>query len=131
MTQRFDDIHIDNGSVKVDISFEELSNRINEAQKWLDMRVFEDTIPYIPMDTGAMTENSRQMNIGNEGTGKVVVGKAPYAWYQWNGISRFTGNPLHYQTVHHPYAQHHWFTASKRDHEQMWYEGVKNIIYGR
>lgn len=130
MTQ-FNGIHIDNDSVKVDISFEALASKIDYAQKWLDIQVFEDTVPYIPMDTGAMTENARQANMALAGSGEVVIGKADYAWYQYNGISRFTGNPLQYQTIHHPYAQHHWFEASKRDNEQKWYEGVKNIIYER
>ena len=131
MIEQFDSIHIDNGSVKIDISFDELSQRVHDAQKWLDQQVFQDTIPYIPMDTGNMTERARQANVGNEGTGKVVMGNTVYAWYQWRGISRFSGNPLHYQTIHHPYAQKEWFHAAKKDFEQKWIEGVRNRIYGR
>jgi len=130
MTQ-FDSIHIDNGTVHVDISFTELASRVDRAQAWLDQHVFEDTIPYIPMDTGALTEDARYANIPLVGSGQVVMGKADYAWYVWNGISHWTGNPLHYQTIHHPYAQKEWFTASKKANEQQWVEGVKNIIYGR
>lgn len=128
---RFNGIHIDNDAIRADISFDELADRVNEAQKWLDHQIFQDTIPYIPMDTGNMTERATQANIGTEGGGIVILGNTPYAWYQWNGISRFTGNPLHYQTTHHPLATHHWFEAARRDNEQKWVEGVRNIIYGR
>lgn len=131
MIQNFSSIHIDNDSVKVDISFDDLALRVNEAQKWLDHKVFEDTVPYIPMDTGNMTESARRASLPLEGTGEVVVGDTPYAKYQYNGISRFTGLPLNYQKIHHPLATDHWFEASLRDHEKAWVEGVKNIIYGR
>lgn len=131
MTQSFDNVHIDNDSVRIDISFDDLATRINDAQKWLDQQIFQDTIPYIPMDTGRMTNDAMNANSPIEGGGQVIMGNTPYAWYQYEGKSRFTGMPLNYQKIHHPYATDHWFEASKKDHEQAWVEGVRNIIYGR
>lgn len=127
----FRDIHVANDSVKVDISFADLAKRIDEAQKWLDTKVFEDTEPFIPMDTGATTENARAANIGTEGTGLVNIGKSDYVKHIWNGINERTGGPLHYQTTHHPFATHHWFNASLEANHDKWVEGVRNIIYGR
>ncbi|MBQ6679548.1 MAG: hypothetical protein IJM76_05945 [Lachnospiraceae bacterium] len=127
---RFHNISIDTPNVRAHISFDQLSDRVERAQKWLDHQVFEDTIPYIPMDTGNMTETARQANVSREGSGRVVVGNTVYAWYQWNGKSRFTGRPLNYQRVHHPFAQSHWFVAAKAEHADQWRDGVRRIIHG-
>lgn len=63
--------------------------------------------PYVPYETG------RLANVNATRTG--VSYNAPYARYQYEGINRYTGGPLHYNPpthpVFHPLATHHWNEA--------------------
>ena len=70
-------------------------------------RFFTDTCvkhmdKYVPFgDTGLLKDV-------NTKTANSVTYEMPYAHYQYEGISRFSGKPLNYRTDKNPLASSHW-----------------------
>ncbi len=64
----------------------------------------------IPFDTGNLQNRSMFIDDSKKNKGVVTICyDAPYARYQYYGISRFTGKPLNYQKGHNKYAGSFWF----------------------
>lgn len=86
-----------------------VDNLKNDTELMMSInRCFADRCdPYVPYETG------RLANVNITKTG--VSYNAPYARYQYEGINRYTGGPLHYNPpthpVFHPLATHHWDQA--------------------
>ena len=83
-----------------------VSNLKNDAQLMLDINTkfaFRCN-PYVPYETGKLSS----VNVTKTG----VSYNAPYARYQYEGINRYTGGPLHYNPpthpIFHPLACSHW-----------------------
>lgn len=68
---------------------------------------------YIPEDTATLKSNYTTEPF-------TVTYNSPYAHYQWEGVSRFTGNPLNYSMEKNPLATSHW--------EQPAYEAFKDEV---
>lgn len=56
---------------------------------------------YTPMQEGILMSNKTIEPF-------TVTYDSPYAHYQWEGISRFSGNPLNYSKEQNPLATSHW-----------------------
>lgn len=89
---------------------EELVKRLGvdsqgKVQQYLTERVRFHMGPYMPYDTGAMSERQTQVISPTS----IFVG-APYARYVYEGISK-SGNALNYTAAHHPKAGPHWDKA--------------------
>lgn len=71
-------------------------------------RVITDQV--MPFDSGTMQNKSTFTKVYESGktiTGLLIT-DTPYARYQFYGISRFSHNPLNYQTGHNASARSHW-----------------------
>lgn len=139
-----DEIHLPNFSYvvphfRVEISFDQLSANINEAQRWLGDRVLEDSKPFMPILTGSLQQRSHV-----EADGKRVVFPGPYGRFQYMGkvmVDPETGSPwarkgakkvvtdrpLKYSN---PKATPKWFDAAKAQNLSYWLDGVRKRIAG-
>ena len=83
--------------------------------------------PYVPYETG------RLANVNVTRTG--VSYNAPYARYQYEGINRYTGGPLHYNPPTHPVfhslATHHWDQAMLTAEGDVFREDCQELINKR
>lgn len=68
--------------------------------------------PYVPMDTGMLYQTTA---IDEDG----VTYLQPYAHYQWEGVSRFSGRPLRYSKEQHPQASAHWLEPAMAAHKDQ------------
>ncbi len=124
--------------------FDEIQKKLarasSRAEHLLAVQVQKDTEPYVPALTLSLT--NRTQVIGN-----TIVYPGPYARYLYNGkvmidpeggiktvnengveVVRFrkgaklveTDRDLKIQQTVHPYAQAHWFEASKANNKDKW-----------
>lgn len=66
--------------------------------------------PYTPMETGTLAES---VNIRGESGGGFVEYTAPYAHYQYTGISHGGKGRLNYSRERHPLASAEWDKAAE------------------
>jgi len=127
--------------------------RVREAQQWLGDRVLEDCKACMPLQTGSLQQRSH-----TEDGGERVVFPGPYARYLYyrkvmvdsatgkgprkiptgpgEYVLRFrkgakliaTNRALKYSD---PQAVPEWFEHAKRKYEQLWIDGVNEIIGGK
>lgn len=127
--------------------------RVREAQQWLGDRVLEDCKACMPLQTGSLQQRSHA-----EDGGERVVFPGPYARYLYyrkvmvdsatgkgprkiptgpgEYVLRFrkgakliaTNRALKYSD---PQAVPEWFEHAKRKYEQLWIDGVNEIIGGK
>ena len=96
------------------------------AQYMLDTQLMSDMLPYMPYDTMTLRNMTLQHSTAVAGTGKVCVYTTPYGHYQWEGVSRFSGNPLHYWK--NPNAKPHWDEVAIAEHYDEYVEMVTRIL---
>ena len=132
-------------SITVNLNgFDEIQRKLarasSRAEHLLAVQVQKDTEPYVPALTLSLT--NRTQVVGN-----TIVYPGPYARYLYNGkvmvdpdggvksvnengveTVRFrkgaklvaTDRDLNIQQTVHPYAQSHWFEASKANNKEKW-----------
>lgn len=138
------------------VDIQAFNARVREAQQWLGDRVLEDCKACMPLGSG--NTGGLQQRSHTEDDGKRVVFPGPYARYLYYGkvmvdretgkgprkipmssgdyILRFrkgakliaTNRPLKYSD---PQAVPEWFEHAKRKYEQLWIDGVNEIIGGK
>lgn len=135
------------------VDIQAFNARVREAQQWLGDRVLEDCKACMPLQTGSLQQRSH-----TEDGGERVVFPGPYARYLYYGkvmvdsatgkgprkiptgpgeyVLRFrkgakliaTNRALKYSD---PQAVPDWFEHAKRKYEQLWIDGVNEIIGGK
>ena len=70
------------GDVKVNIDFGKVSDRINQAQYWLDNQIMTDMVPMMPHQTGTLVNLTRARSASVAGTGMVYAAAGPYGRFQ-------------------------------------------------
>jgi hypothetical protein len=138
------------------VDIQAFNARVREAQQWLGDRVLEDCKACMPLGSG--NTGGLQQRSHTEDDGKRVVFPGPYARYLYYGkvmvdretgkgprkipmssgdyILRFrkgakliaTNRALKYSD---PQAVPEWFEHAKRKYEQLWIDGVNEIIGGK
>lgn len=84
-----------------------LKARAKAAERALSGRVLSDCEPFVPYDTGALS----QSGVVGEG---VIVYDVPYAQVVYHGAG------MRFQTEKHPLATAAWFEAAKAAHAAEW-----------
>jgi hypothetical protein len=121
------------------------------VQRFIDQKVIDECIPYVPASPDRTLEFSAQVST-EIGSGQVIW-NTPYAHYQYMGIvygpnipildpetgvlmGFFSppGRPKHptdkkltYDTSQNPLAGPHWFERSKADNLNKWLEGAERV----
>lgn len=158
MPDKFKTVRIkgQNGT-EVNLTVEGLNADLRKAQYWLDNQVMTDMIPYMPMDTGTLIQNTVSRSRALAGSGLVCAAAPPYGRYLYEGkvmvdsetgkgarrIVLATGEVIYRHrkgarlvptgrdlTFQRPGAEAHWFEAARRDHFDEWVEGVRKILGG-
>lgn len=124
-----------NKNVQITFNVNRIYNNLDNAQKWLDMTVMQDTEEFLPFRQGMLRNISKAHTI--YGSGEIIYGGegVPYARYLYYG-KVMVGKPpkhpidktLNYDKTAHPLAQAKWFEASKKENLPRWINGVKKII---
>lgn len=158
MPDKFKTVRIkgQNGT-EVNLTVEGLNADLRKAQYWLDNQVMTDMIPYMPMDTGTLIQNTVSRSRALAGSGLVCAAAPPYGRYLYEGkvmvdsetgkgarrIMLSTGEIIYRHRkgarlvatnrdlkFQRPGAEAHWFEAARRDHFDEWVEGVRKILGG-
>ncbi len=151
-TEHFEGFTCVHGNFYAEIRFDRFSHQFAAAQEWLAEQVLADCKPFMPFQTGSMTQRSYVAEGGKhvvfpgpcarmQYEGKVMVdaatGKGPMKIPDGSGgyLLRFrkgatlvpTDRPLNYSTTANPQATDHWFDAAKAANQDYWLERVKRI----
>lgn len=125
---RFQDITMNNKYLYCKIPLSKFVPKFKEAQVWLDQTVMQYMIPMIPYKTGAFLGRILEANGGQYGSGRIKAAVPPQGRYLYNGISRFSGKPLHYTN---PKTVPYWGKVVIREHKHELVEGARRIIGGK
>ena len=107
-------------AVRADVNWSRIQREFEngtypQAQKILDLQVLKDSTPYVPRDTGNLTQSGiRATDIGSG----EVIWDAPYADEQ------YYGKPSKAKDVH-PQAVMQWFEAAKAARKDAWMRVAK------
>lgn len=114
----------------VDAIKETLAQRCKKAEHVLAAQIEKDTVPFVPMLEGSLTQRTRVVdnNVVYPGPyarflyyGKVMVDPNTGSTYAPKGGTKVvTDRNLVIKTEHHPQAQSHWFEASKAQNLDKW-----------
>ena len=120
------------GCANIWIDTKRIDDNIARAQNLLDQRVIGDMLPYMPIQQGELTGNTKIVEPG------LITTNTPYAHYQYMGELYLTsdgrsyahygekkyptGKPLHY---YKPLTGDHWFEKAKQVHGREWVDLVK------
>lgn len=124
-------------SMSVDISFDRLARYMSASQRALDRQILTDMVPYMPMETGRLTEETLAINEPNIGSGELVLDSTAYARFLYHGklmIHEPTGSswapkgetkvvtetPLNYSKAAHSQAGPEWFERAKEAKKRTW-----------
>lgn len=120
--------------LRVDTSgLKPLIRRIDPANKKmvhaLVMQIKKDTLPYVPRQTGSMSQRGMHMSEGTRVNGSSIIYPGPYARYLYvgkvmvgplHGPKHATNKDLNISKSAHKKATAHWFEASKKDNLEKW-----------
>lgn len=116
------------GKVKVNVEINEArilyQHKLDKAQKWLDLRVMQDSNQFAPQDTSNLIRSSILHTVIGSG---LVIWNTVYARYQYFGISK-NGNIFNYSKDKNPRARSKWFEAAKDLYKKEWFSGVVKIF---
>jgi hypothetical protein len=147
-TFHFPSFSIVKGDIKVNVSLNRFEKQFQEAQNWLDGRVFTGMEKYMPFRDGNMRNVSAIMSRSMQGSGQVIAGAPPYGRFLYEGkvmVDPVTGSPwaragakkvvtdrdLVFDKTAHPRATDHWFDAAKEQYVKSWAKGVKKRAGGK
>lgn len=102
---------------KLNINSNDLINKFKKAipaaKNAVLHKMIEDTEPYIPYKTGALTANGG-VDLEND----QIVYDLPYAKFAFN--PKYKGKQKVYNTTHHPLAQGNPYKASSQEFKEEW-----------
>ena len=147
-THKLKDIDITRNGVRLHIDTDRLERTLNNAQYALDSRVMTDMIPFMPMQSGMLVEETVGQSASLAGSGQVIAGAGPYGRFLYYGkvmvgvISnspvamkdekkRPTQKSLVFATDKHPAARAFWFEEAKKRHKDEWIDLVRKEMYKR
>ena len=124
-------------SMTVNISFDRLARYMSASQRALDEQVLKDMIPFMPMESGHLVQDTLAMNQPNIGSGELVLDTTEYARFLYHGklmVHEPTGSswapagetkvvtdiPLSYSKEAHPNAGQEWFERAKEAKKRTW-----------
>jgi len=132
-------MHIKQSSdcMSVNISFDRLARYMSASQRALDKQVLTDMIPFMPMESGNLTQETLAMNEPNIGSGELILDTTEYARFLYHGkvmVHEPTGStwapageekvvtpiPLNYSKSAHPNAGPEWFERAKEAKKRTW-----------
>ncbi len=143
--KHYPQISIVEGDVKVDIDFGKVSDRIGQAQFWLDNQIMTDMVPLMPHQTGTLVNLTRARSAAVAGAGMVYAATGPYGRFQYMGkvmVDPVTNSPWARKdakkvltdknlTYSNPEAVPRWFDEAKKLHGQEWVQGFADIVGGK
>lgn len=143
--KHYPQISIVEADVKVNIDFSKISDRIGQAQFWLDNQIMTDMVPLMPHQTGTLINLTRARSAAVAGAGMVYAAVGPYGRFQYMGkvmVDPVTNSPWARKdakkvltdknlTYSNPETVPRWFDEAKKLHGQKWVQGVKDIIGGK
>ncbi len=147
-TVHFPNISIVSADVTVNISLNRFEKQFQEAQFWLDGKVWNDMEKYMPFRDGNMRNVALAQSKALQGSGKVIAGAPPCGRFLYEGkvmVDPETGSPwarkgakkvvtdrpLDFSKAVHPDATDHWFDAAKAESGDKWVKGVKKRAGGK
>lgn len=143
--KHYPQISIVEADVKVNIDFNKISDRIGQAQFWMDNQIMTDMVPLMPYQTGTLVNLTRARSAAVAGAGMVYAAVGPYGRFQYMGkvmVDPVTNSPWARKdakkvltdknlTYGNPEAVPKWFDEAKKLHGQEWIQGVTDIIGGK
>ena len=114
----FQNVSVDDGSVRLDLRLDRFNTSHSTAQKWLDTMVMRDSTPFVPMRTGTL---SRSVQTGT------VIGSGEVVWDCVYARTCYYGLAMNFSKQFHPDAQAQWFEAAKAVHGRSWLKQVRKI----
>lgn len=146
-TFHFPKFSINRNKVRIRVNLNRFDKQYKKAQYALDGAVMNSMVPFMPMVTGQFIDVTRAASAAIQGSGKVIAGRGPQAWFLYNGkvmVDEKTGSPwarkgakkvvtnrrIQYNRTAHPKAQDHWFVPAKRKDLKKWKKLVKGIAGG-
>lgn len=143
--KHYPQISIVEADVKVNIDFNKISDRIGQAQFWMDNQIMTDMVPLMPHQTGTLVNLTRARSAAVAGAGMVYAAVGPYGRFQYMGkvmVDPVTNSPWARKdakkvptdknlTYGNPEAVPKWFDEAKKLHGQEWIQGVSDIIGGK
>lgn len=143
--KHYPQISIVEADVKVNIDFNKISDRIGQAQFWMDNQIMTDMVPLMPHQTGTLVNLTRARSAAVAGAGMVYAAVGPYGRFQYMGkvmVDPVTNPPWARKdakkvltdknlTYGNPEAVPKWFDEAKKLHGQEWIQGVSDIIGGK
>ena len=143
--KHYPQISIVEADVKVNIDFNKISDRIGQAQFWMDNQIMTDMVPLMPYQTGTLVNLTRARSAAVAGAGMVYAAVGPYGRFQYMGkvmVDPVTNSPWARKdakkvlidknlTYGNPEAVPKWFDEAKKLHGQEWIQGVSDIIGGK
>lgn len=132
------------GDIKVDVSLNRFEKQFQDAQHYLDVKVMNDMVPYMPHRDGIFVNITKLQSATLAGSGRVVAGASPMGRFLYEGkvmVDPVTGSPWARKgakkvvteqplTYSNPKAIPYWFDAAKDAHGKSWVKGVKRIAGG-
>lgn len=143
--KHYPQISIVEADVKVNIDFNKISDRIGQAQFWMDNQIMTDMVPLMPHQTGTLVNLTRARSAAVAGAGMVYAAVGPYGRFQYMGkvmVDPVTNSSWARKdakkvltdknlTYGNPEAVPKWFDEAKKLHGQEWIQGVSDIIGGK
>lgn len=121
------DIDVKNEYVMCHIPLSQYVPKFHEAQVAMDQTIMQYMIPVIPYRTGAFLGRILEANGGRYGEGRVVAAVPPQGHYLYNGVSMWTGRPLHYTN---PKTVPFWGKVILREHKHDIVRAARRVIFG-
>ena len=138
------------------LNYERFETQFKNAQYFLDSRVMDDMVSYMPMETGTFINLTRARSQSIAGSGKVYAAAPPYGRFLYKGktmvdestgstwarkaakkvlVSQYSGKTnakeeLAFSNEHHPKVEKEWFEAAKRDNRGSWIKLAKKTAGG-
>lgn len=143
-TYHFKKYSLVEGGIHVNLDLTRFDEQLQRAQYYLDSQVMNDMVPFMPMQTGTLINNTRARSAAMAGTGKVCAAAPPYGRFQYMGkvmIDPVTGSPWARKgakkivtdrplTYSNPRAVPFWFDEAKKTSSAKWIKGVKQRAGG-
>ena len=140
----FKSFSIQDGNIKINVNLARFDERYKKAQFWLDNEVMNSMVPYIPIRTGTLRNETQLMSRSVAGTGIVYAAAPPYGRFHYYGkvmVDEETGSPWAKKgnkkvvtdrplTWSNPKTVPFWFDVVKRSEKNRWISGVKRIVGG-